>query len=910
MSENPTNAAQPTTEKTTEKPSILLCGDMAKDHIFVPRKNSLKSSDEAHLFLKWPDEARFTHHCLSTGAVVLNDILECYRTEVDKKVLNNILKSYKGETDKKNLDELGDIPMIGPIKGMPKRRVQWETFSEWRLAEIEDPDDLCDKKEFFECEGNGEKASIVLHRHHGRYESELKNPEEMTAEGQFNIVSFFDRDPKKDEDGDFISAMLERVDSTKENYFILARVLMTDDGSLPWYLKKESDQKANDPPPLFEEEHRKRTVLLFSIDELQWSGFFIEKPVSWEQVFRDTANCVQRIIANGGDDFFAIIVWLKDQGAVIYYKEHFALIFFEKEIDDFSLESGKNIIYGSMLVSQAALTVALAQLWQYSHDVLSETVFKVLETGIKAGLYAKRGLRRTGYDARMGSGSNDHDKTLQATELKFPAKRIAQYIYRVFNTPLPDSDTKSNPDKWSPSTLVVHKVDFDDAEYNDARWNDSSQRPFCSILKEVVWKHVLPPDENHVDKNTDDKNTDDKNTVTRSLSESPQPDHRPFINCVYPEDAIFELCSQIVENGSIKKAHIKDAFGTEQFCRIPFLRMGSLLTYDNNQIGQICDTYNVLKQYRRAFEHSGPLSICVFGPAGSGKSFVVNKMIERLNKSTEGGLAEFSSLSFDLSQMSDADELFEAFHQVRDLGLQGKLPLVFFDEFDSRYKGEDFGWLRFFLAPMESGKFFQKGKAHIIGRAVFVFAGSIASTMEKFREKTGSAEAPSTKGSDFVSRVKGYIEVAGPNPTGEGHNILHFFRRATLLRTTLEERLGLSKNDRIDLNENVLFAFLNAKQYLHGARSMLSIINMSEFPADKQITPSCLYKSTRLDMHVTRDFQDMLKLMTKQEMWDWLPGSDEEPSSDCRRQVRLEGHFELTCDAVAQTASLDQHEAV
>jgi hypothetical protein len=843
MSENLQNTAQPATEKTTEKPRVLLCGDVAKDHIFVPRKNSSKSSDEAHLFLKWPDESRFTHHCLSTGVVVLNDILECYR----------------GEVDKRNPDESDGIPTIGTIGDMPKKRIQWETFSEWRLAEIEDPDDLRDKDEFFECEGNGEKASIVLHRHHGRYESDLKNPEEMPIEEQFNIVSFFDRDPKKDDDRDFISTMLERVDSTEENYFILARVLMTDDGSLPWYFKEESNQEDRNPRPLFGEEHRKRTVLLFSIDELQWSGFFIEKPVSWEQVFRDTADCVRRIIANGGDDFFAIIVWLKDQGAVIYHADHFALIFFEKEIDDFSLESGKNIIYGSMLVSQAALTVALAQLWQHNHDLPPETVFKVLERGVKAGLYAKRGLRRTGYDARMGSDQNDHDKPVKATELKFPAKRIAQYIYRVFNTPLPYSDTKSNPDKWSPSTLVVRKADFDDAEYDDARWSDPRQRPFCSILKEVVWKHAL----------SSDKNLGDKNPVTRPLSESPRPDYRPFVNCVYPKDAIFELCSQIVEKGSIKKANIKDAFGTEQFCRIPFLRMGNLLTYDNNQIGQICDTYNVLKQYRRALEHSGPLSICVFGPAGSGKSFVVNKMIERLNKSMEGGLAEFSSLSFDLSQMSEADELFEAFHQIRDLGLQGKLPLVFFDEFDSRYKGEDFGWLRFFLAPMEGGKFFQKGKAHIIGRAVFVFAGSIASTMEKFREKTSSEGAPSAKGSDFVSRVKGYIEVAGPNPTGEGHNILHFFRRATLLRTALEERLGLSKNDRIDLNKNVLFAFLNAEQYLHGARSMLSIINMSEFPADKQITPSCLYKSTRLNMHVTPDFQDMLKLMTEQEMSDW-----------------------------------------
>jgi len=42
-----------------------------------------------------------------------------------------------------------------------------------------------------------------------------------------------------------------------------------------------------------------------------------------------------------------------------------------------------------------------------------------------------------------------------------------------------------------------------------------------------------------------------------------------------------------------------------------------------------------------------------------------------------------------------------AFHQVRDLALSGRTPVVFWDEFDSR----ELLWLQYLLAPMQDGRF-------------------------------------------------------------------------------------------------------------------------------------------------------------------------------------------------------------
>ena len=43
-----------------------------------------------------------------------------------------------------------------------------------------------------------------------------------------------------------------------------------------------------------------------------------------------------------------------------------------------------------------------------------------------------------------------------------------------------------------------------------------------------------------------------------------------------------------------------------------------------------------------------------------------------------------------------------------------------------------YGWLRYFLAPMQDGKFLQGEMAHPIGKAIFVFAGGTSWTLDNF----------------------------------------------------------------------------------------------------------------------------------------------------------------------------------
>jgi len=209
---------------------------------------------------------------------------------------------------------------------------------------------------------------------------------------------------------------------------------------------------------------------------------------------------------------------------------------------------------------------------------------------------------------------------------------------------------------------------------------------------------------------------------------------------------LYGICEQIVTEGKIGQQH-----------PVPFLRYGKLITYDKLEIERLRNTYNLFCSYINK-KPDKPLSICVFGPPGSGKSFAVKEIAKEIT-----GIKDSKQLEFNMSQMKDPSELADAFHQIRDESIKGKIPIVFFDEFDSRFGGQDFGWLKYFLAPMQDGEFSEKGFYHPIGSAIFIFAGGTNADMDEFKNKAKMAN-PSTKARDFLSRLKGYINILGPNP--------------------------------------------------------------------------------------------------------------------------------------------------
>jgi hypothetical protein len=294
----------------------------------------------------------------------------------------------------------------------------------------------------------------------------------------------------------------------------------------------------------------------------------------------------------------------------------------------------------------------------------------------------------------------------------------------------------------------------------------------------------------------------------------------------------------------------------------PFLKMGGLKSVDRFEIEGFHNIRNLIVEYaNKKFakgEDIAPLSIAVFGSPGSGKSFGVKQIAKSLNE------CNIKTDTVNVAQVGSDNELGAAFQKVRDIVFEDKLPLVFFDEFDSG----DLKWLKNFLMPMQDGKFKDASGEHPLGKCILVFAGGTVSTFKEFTAPMHSADEQvqqrfkNVKGPDFASRIKGAIDIAGPNRRDSSDNA-YILRRALLLRSLCERDERLKANVKAGkkfIDENILMSMLYVPEYKHGARSVETVLKMSKIENGVWL-PSGLPVGNQMFLHLNdRKFTDILLL--------------------------------------------------
>lgn len=304
---------------------------------------------------------------------------------------------------------------------------------------------------------------------------------------------------------------------------------------------------------------------------------------------------------------------------------------------------------------------------------------------------------------------------------------------------------------------------------------------------------------------------------------------------------------------------------------------GKYFTVDREEIERINAIRNLILSYQENRDDRRPLSLAVFGPAGSGKSFAIKQLAVELF-----GEGKAVVLEFNLSQFHGEEDLHTAFHQVRDASVQGRIPLVFWDEFDTG----GLRWLQYFLAPMQDARFRAGAIEHPFGKAIFVFAGGTCDDFESFDRNPDDEVSPSTtfrqmKGPDFVSRLRGFVNIKGPNslpsrPSEDGGSRVSsaareipleqetacLIRRAIVLRVSLEKyypQLVDPKTARASVSASVIGAFLRVREFLHGARSMDAVVSMSSVGQGRRYGAAELPTRELLSLHVTADFLDHVR---------------------------------------------------
>jgi hypothetical protein len=485
---------------------------------------------------------------------------------------------------------------------------------------------------------------------------------------------------------------------------------------------------------------------------------------------------------------------LKKNRFIIVCFEHDGVLLLDRNKNEKTLFFYPNNIEGDYVKSEGGYPFGLLVTFQAAITITLKELCKnessdiscIISQGIRIGLEAMRELIKLGFNA-------SHEVPDSDLEL-YPYADITKFIM----------------DRLQTNMFTSKEVNVTYIEKN----------PKWTIFRQVLLNSEAAITKKETFKKTHTINNDD------------------MCDAVYDElfeDCIGDICKKIIKEGNTC---------LEGLDTVPIVKHGKLISMDRWEIENHRHLYNYCDEYiYQNKQEDIPSSICVFGPSGAGKSFTVKAMIEYITNQSD--YVKF--IEFNLSQMFPLD-LPVAFNQIRDKNSKGKLPIVFWDEFDSNVNTAEFGWLQYFLAPMHDGIYYEKGNQHHVGRAIFIFAGSKDKDAESFGDKVDAAKkAPEQDNNanrayahklakliDFDSRLDERVTIIGGRKQESGGDIMCNLRRAFLIRKELEDKYSTLKDEKdkegkfdepftqevFDIDDDVIKILLKDDTFSNGVRSL------------------------------------------------------------------------------------------
>ncbi len=147
---------------------------------------------------------------------------------------------------------------------------------------------------------------------------------------------------------------------------------------------------------------------------------------------------------------------------------------------------------------------------------------------------------------------------------------------------------------------------------------------------------------------------------------------------------------------------------------------GKYITRNGGFVEHLNRVRTLINTYAEKPATPRPLNIFLAAPPGGGKSFLIKQLISGFKEKDRFAFEEIYVASLD-----EVRDLHDVFQRVQSYNLEGKMPVVFFDEIDTKLDGH--ALYPKFLAPMWDGTFFVGKEKYFLGKSIFFFAGSTLS---------------------------------------------------------------------------------------------------------------------------------------------------------------------------------------
>ena len=446
-----------------------------------------------------------------------------------------------------------------------------------------------------------------------------------------------------------------------------------------------------------------KTILLVSLREIRDLETYVPVGTSWEEFIKNIDNIFTKGEYADLAKIKCVIITLEDDGVIISYENasqrKYKLICSPDTIDGYcknhAVEYTK--VSGYLSIIQGYLTYKIASDGgKFEFDKLAE-ICREAYVGVR--YLDKLGFRREKSDER---------------KLVIPYYKIIEHIKEYIK-----EKNKSETEKFS--SVNIYDIDSD---LKNVHFLDNSITKYSKSINGTMVNELKTLENKYI--------------------------HSTIVDTDRDTAVAIAWAKYIVRHGHTKfyqKLNDLKLF-------VPYAKFSKVISFDKIEIEQLRDIERSIIDYNKSTDLGSPLCIAVFGEPGSGKSYTIEEMAKDIFPAEKCTIT-----TFNISQMKSADELIDSFRLIQNDVLKDKLPIVFWDEFDSMYEQEELGWLKYFLSPMQSGKFLYNQVEYKIGRCIFIFAGGTCATHKAFIDKCKETGMKKVKAPDFLGRLKATLDI-------------------------------------------------------------------------------------------------------------------------------------------------------